>query len=507
MNLNLLDDIDIDKFLQTATKEEQLSVLKYLQSVEQYKNENKIEFFKPEAWQTRAIALGSSEPYRGILAANRLGKTYFATYEACVHATGKYPVNWPGHRYDRPIHIMAMSLDWTQLARPKALQELICGPWDARGTGWLPKDDITQCVLKEGLRNTLGSISVRHYDSNGNYDGDSKITFAAYSGSDSTLMGTNVDFALLDEQCPEDIFQQLVKRGWSAKNKQGINDARILYVCTPEKGNTATVKSFYDPKGQYHSGLIKVTLWESEQYTQAEKERMVASIAPWQYKFSIMGEPSAGEGMVFAGIIKDDIIEDAPTIGRDWKRLIGVDLGFKDSTVFTFLAKDPITETYYLYKERSFTQTEAAICASNIRPLQEGYIPAILPRDAKAERGLGVSYRSIYEGSGMKILKEDAANWKIDDSGKNNSKLAGIQYLRELMLSGRFKVDPRCSGFLEEFDKYAYDENGKPLDKDDHHMDSLRYALMAIDKFGKSESSKRAHANIWEDFDNRKSNY
>lgn len=37
-----------------------------------------------------------------------------------------------GHRYSRPVHVMTVSEDWGQIARPRALQELICGTPDKR---------------------------------------------------------------------------------------------------------------------------------------------------------------------------------------------------------------------------------------------------------------------------------------------------------------------------------------------------------------------------------------
>lgn len=518
MNLNLLDDIeDIDSFLAELDDEEKKSLLKYLQVRDQYIEENKILFFVPDKWQARAITLGKTEPYRMVCAANRLGKSYFASYEASVHATGRYPHDWAGMRYDKPIHVMVLGYDWSQLARPEAIQELVCGSADRRGTGWIPKKDIVTSVLKSGMRNTLEYMTVRHYDSTGKYDGDSKISFAAYSGDDKTIMGTTIDFALLDEQCPENIFQQIVTRGWTSKDRNGNNTARVLYVATPEMGMDPTISQFWNETeydedgnitaGRYHSGLIHVTLWDSGQFTEEEKKRMVSSIDPWQAKFRIEGIPSAGAGMVFAGILKESIIEVTPEIKMNWKRLIGVDLGYRDSTTFLFMAKDPETGIYYLYHEEGFEETEAIICASKIRPLQKKFIPAILPKDGKADRGLGVTYRSIYEGAGMKVLKEDAANWYFDKEGKNRTIKAGITYMRELMLSGRFKVHPNCLGFLREFDQYAYDEKNK-FTGSDHYIDAARYALMAIDKFGETERDKeRYNQNIWNDFDTRKSNY
>lgn len=78
MNIHLLDHIeDLESYCMSLSTEEQKVVLDYLRKVEDYKKYNKLEFFNPDAWQDKAMQLGSTEPYRMVSAGNRLGKTYF----------------------------------------------------------------------------------------------------------------------------------------------------------------------------------------------------------------------------------------------------------------------------------------------------------------------------------------------------------------------------------------------------------------------------------------------
>lgn len=86
MDLTLLDHIqDIPAYVSTLTKDEKLSVLNYLQACKDYREYNKLEFFEPDQWQVDAITLGSTEDFRMVCAGNRLGKTYFGTYETAIH--------------------------------------------------------------------------------------------------------------------------------------------------------------------------------------------------------------------------------------------------------------------------------------------------------------------------------------------------------------------------------------------------------------------------------------
>lgn len=481
MNLNLLDHIeDMPAYLSTLDSTEKLQVLKYLQAVEDYKDTHKIEFFAPDEWQVKAITLGSTETHRMVSAGNRLGKSYFSTYETIVHATGRYPKNWTGYRFDKPLNILVMGVDWSQINRPKCTAELILGTSDKRGTGWIPREDIVRMVPKVGLQNTISTVYVKHYDSAGVCDGESRITFDVYSAGDSTLMGMEIDFALMDEQVPELIFSQVKTRTWSSRG-------RTLYVATPEKGLDNVIKSFWEENGIHHSGLVHATLWESNQFTEEEKIQMNNQVEPWARAFRIEGIPSAGSGAVFAGILKDTLLDNSFTIEKHWKRMAAADLGYKDDMVFSFMAYNPDNGMYYMYDELSYTQTDAIICARGVLPMQHGYIPMILPTDAKAERGLGTTYHSIFESAGLVLTNEQARNWYYDPTGKERGVRPGIIFMRELMLAGKLKVHPKCTGFLKEFSLYSYDNNGQFIDKDNHFIDSFRYNLMAINKFGVSE--------------------
>lgn len=234
---------------------------------------------------------------------------------------------------------------------------------------------------------------------------------------------------------------------------------------------TNTIANFWNDDGIHHGGLIHVTLWDSGLYTHEEKVAMNNSLAPWQRAFSIEGIPSAGSGAVFAGIIKESLLDTSFEIKPHWKRMSAADLGYRDDMVFSFMALDPDTGTYYMYDEMVYSDTDAIICARGVKPLQQGYIPMILPADGDSERGLGATYRSIFKDAGLTVLNEQARNWYYDETGGDRSIKAGIIYMRELMMAGKLKIHPKCTGFLKEFSLYSYDKNGKFIDKDNHAVD------------------------------------
>ena len=66
----------------------------------------------------------------------------------------------------------------------------------------------------------------------------------------------------------------------------------------------------------------------------------------------------------------------------------------------------------------------------------------------------------------------------------DNAVLPGVQLVASALDSGVLKIHPRCANLIEEMENYAWDarsqERGedRPLKKDDHAADALRYAMM-----------------------------
>lgn len=494
MNTTLLDGVDVEALLPTLDADGKRRLLSYLRAVDDHKRYNKIKYFEPDSWQKKAITLGVQEAFRGVIAGNRLGKSFFGTYETAVHLTGKYPDNWTGHKFNcGPINAVALGVDFTQIAKPLAMQELLIGPPSDRGAGWIPKEDIVRMTPKMGVRDVVATIYVKHYDEFGVHDGESRLDFGSYNQGDEVLMGAAYHWFLIDE-CPTDdtILEQAKKRTWSVNGKG-------LCVFTPEKGMNKTVEAFWNEDGLHHSGLVHVSLWDSSLYNEEEKNRMNDSIAPWQRAFSIEGIPTAGTGAVFAGIVKTSLLDSTITVKPHWKRMAAVDFGFKDTNVVSFIAKDPDTNTYYLYDELANEETETTYIAMSVKEKQLGFIPMIYPADGDAERGLGDTYAEIYKRAGCIVTSQQARNWYFDPEGKDRTVQPGVLFIRELMQQGRLKVHPKCVHFLKEFDLYSYNREGKFIDKHNHAIDSVRYNLMAIDRFGVSETESKARSKVSSD--------
>ena len=78
---------------------------------------NQLKYFRPFHHQLNFFATGANPraERRGILAANRIGKTVSTCYETAMHLTGLYPEWWNGYKFDKPITCMVAGEGWSQV--------------------------------------------------------------------------------------------------------------------------------------------------------------------------------------------------------------------------------------------------------------------------------------------------------------------------------------------------------------------------------------------------------
>lgn len=193
-----INDFDLSK-LDPEEKEELLALLEMR---EDYKKYNKIESFGPYDFQKKFYSASKNYKRRFLCAANRIGKSFSEAAEFAWHLTGNYPEDYEGHRFEKPI--LAWAVGITGESTQKVLQKELFGTADARdtkavGTGSIPKRLIQpDSVARDGQR--ILSAKIKHYNSKGEYDGDSTLEFRSTQQGEHVLMGATVDYVWLDEE-------------------------------------------------------------------------------------------------------------------------------------------------------------------------------------------------------------------------------------------------------------------------------------------------------------------
>ena len=444
---------------------------------------NTLKWFRPFPYQSKFFETGAKFARRGMLAANRSGKTIASTYETAYHLTGKYPKDWKGKTWDKPIIAMASGESWEQVA--KTLQSKLLGCDDIKqsyklGTGSIPLEDIDDKSIRTDGANVL-AIEVWHISG-----GKSKLYFSNYTQQVRHLQGFELDLVVLDEQPPDETFSELVVRT-AARNGQ------VICSFTPLKGLTGLVRKFWDNiEGYCH---VRVTWddipyeneWGEPFFSKAEREQLSRDFMPWERECRMNGIPMVGRGVVFP-MLKWPTYKaiDVDLKANDkMERLISFDLGIKnDPTVISFLFRDPVEEIIYLHKQITVPQGETPDeYVHYLLDRETRNVPIALPHDAGTAGRYTLteqSVREVFEDNYSLNCIPGAILNPPNDQGKVTNHISyGINTMRVGMERGAFLINETCIDFLDEARNYAIDEAGKFIGKDDH-IDSARIGILAL---------------------------
>ena len=398
---------------------------------------NTLKWFRPFKYQEKFFETGAKSTRRGMIAANRAGKTIASTYETAYHLTGRYPDSWKGKRWDKPIIAMAAGESWEQVA--KTLQSKLLGGDDIKqayklGTGSIPRECIDEKSYRSDGANVL-SIEIWHISG-----GKSKLYFSNYTQQVRHLQGFELDLVVLDEQPPDETFSELVVRT-AARNGQ------VICSFTPLKGMSGLVRKFWDQVEGYSH--VRVTWddipyeneWGEPFFTQEERDQLARDFMPWERKCRMEGIPLIGKGVVFP-------LLEWPTYksidfdlrhNEKMERLISFDLGIKnDPTVISFFFRDPTEEIIYLHKQITIPSGETPDeYVHYLLDRETKGVPIALPHDASAQGRYTLteqSVREVFEDSyGLNCIPGAILNPPNDQGKVTNHKAYGINIMRMCM--------------------------------------------------------------------------
>ena len=444
---------------------------------------NQLKWFRPFEYQRKFFETGATSARRGMIAANRAGKTIASTYETAYHLTGRYPPNWKGKTWDKPIIAMAAGESWEQVA--KTLQSKLLGCDDIKqgyklGTGAIPRECLDDKSFRADGANVL-SIEVWHVSG-----GKSKLYFSNYTQQVRHLQGFELDLVVLDEQPPDETFSELVVRT-AARNGQ------VICSFTPLKGLSGLVRKFWDQVEGYSH--VRVTWddipyeneWGEAFFSKSEREQLSRDFMPWERDCRMKGIPLVGKGVVFP-ILNWPTYDGSKVDLRgnpDLERLISFDLGIKnDPTVISFFFRDALQEIIYLHRQVTIPNGETPDeYVHYLLDRETRDVPIALPHDA----GLAGRYtlteqsvREVFEDSyGLNCIPGAILNPPNDQGKVTNHKAYGINIMRLGMERSTLMINESCKAFLDEARNYAIDDAGRFSDPDDH-IDSARIGILAL---------------------------
>jgi len=442
---------------------------------------NQLKYFRPFEHQLKFFETVSDR--RGILAANRIGKTVSTCYETAMHLTGIYPDWWTGHRFKKPITCMVAGEGWSQVALVLQ-QELLGSPdvklRDALGTGAIPRHCLVIDTMRGDGANAIG-IEVLHTSG-----GKSYLLFANYTQEVRQLQGFKLDLAVFDEQPPDAFFSEIVTR---TATTQGM----ILCSFTPLKGLNGLVSKFWNREEGYDyirvawDDVPEYDLWGEPFLLTTTRRQLERDYLPHEREARMQGRPIMGKGAVFQ-------LRDWPTYKSgsinfqemlNIQRVIALDLGLvNDKTVISLMYWDPYERSAWLHKQIVVQGVEEAIPTQYINHLLRPEVygtPIVLPADASTPGRYtmsSTSIRELFEQYELNVISGAIMNPPDPQGRVTNHKSYGINQMRQMLEVGSLMVNENCVDFLREASNYYVDQQGRFSDPDDC-IDSARYALLA----------------------------
>ena len=280
--------------------------------------------------------------------------------------------------------------------------------------------------------------------------------------------------AALDE-CGQDNFR--LESYEAIERRLSLHQGRVLGGTTIY--NLGWIKQkVYDPwqAGDPNHNVIQFSSTENPIFPKAEYERQRKLLPSWKFDMFYRGRMAKPAGLIY-GDYSDEYVEHGGhkvrpfAIPSHWPCAVGVDFGAVN-TALLWLAKDPETRCYFVYRERHggvLSSKEHARLAKKV-----------------SEHERIVSWYGGAKGESQQRMDWTVAGVRVEEPPVSDVE-SGIDRTTGLLRERRLFVFDTCIGTRDELGTYSRptDEQGEPLDgiKDKarfHRLDALRYVVLGV---------------------------
>jgi hypothetical protein len=244
-----------------------------------------------------------------------------------------------------------------------------------------------------------------------------------------------------------------------------------------------TVMSFLhagSPKDKDKSPKAVVTAtWDDAPHlTQEVKDKLWASIPPFQRDARSKGVPQLGAGAIYP-VPESDFVVDDFQLPKHFAQAYGFDVGW-NRTAAAWGAFDKDKDILYITGEYYRGQCEPAVHVAGIKAPGD-WIPGVID---PAARG-----RAQKDGN---VLVQNYIDLGLKLDFAFNGVEAGLLEVWQRLSTGRLKVFRSCQNWLFEFRLYRRDEKGRVVKENDHLMDATRYLVVSgLDKAKTKPEAKK----------------
>jgi phage terminase large subunit len=202
----------------------------------------------------------------------------------------------------------------------------------------------------------------------------------------------------------------------------------------------------------------------------------------WWIKRYLMGSFEHSEGMVYPNFA--NTIVEPFDIPKHWERFVALDYGMRNATACLFGAIDSENGETYLYQEYYETGRTVPEHVKYLKPLIQE-----IPLGVLRFMVIDPSTKNKTDFVNGKSVQGLYAEYGLHFTPGNNSIEAGLLKVNSYINNGKLKVFNTCVNTIKEGLNYKFPEvtmdneknlDEKPLKRNDHAMDAMRYALMRL---------------------------
>lgn len=398
---------------------------------------------------------------RWVFGGNRSGKTQCGAVETVWLARGIHP-----YRANRPsVSCWVVSLS-QQVQRDVAQQKVLY---------YLDKSWIVDIVMVSGHKGSPQNGVIDYIDVANVLGGTSRIAFKSCEAGREKFQGASLDFVWFDEEPPQDIYEECRMR---VLDKNG----HIFGTMTPLKGQTWVYDEIY-LNCHNSSEVWCITMeWADNPYLKSSEVQLLSqSLSQDMLESRRYGRFTQLAGLVYSEFDQSNVVEPFD-IPAHWQDTMSIDPGLANPLSCHWYARDEqgnvyvVAEHYQANRDVDYhVQQIKAICQRLGWKSTNGSYSALMD-----------SASNQHTLSGRQSVAELFAERGIAVNTQVNKHLyTGISKVKALLKggeNGKLYVFSSCTNMIRELKGYQWADNDRPVKRDDHAMDELRYYVCHLSK-------------------------
>lgn len=392
---------------------------------------------------------------RWVFGGNRTGKTECGAVETVWLLRGIHPFRQ--NRKNVSGWVVSVSYE---VQREVAQQKIL---------SYLSPEWISDIVMQSGRKDNPHNGVIDTIEVKNVFGGTSRLSFKSADQGREKFQGASLDFVWFDEEPPKDIYEECLMRVLDRKGD-------LFCTMTPLKGLSWVYDEIFLNAGNNAEIWYEQMEWRDNPYLDKnEVEKLIASTSDDLQESRRFGRFADLHGQVFPEFDENLHVIDPFPVPREWQCNISIDPGLKNPLSCHFYAVDGdgviyvVAEHYEAQKDIKYHAGKIFEIADSIGWARDrdGRLRALI--DSAAEQKTLASLKSVAE-----LFYENGilVNTKVD-----KSLFGGISRMKEIFGSRppRIYIFRNCVNMIRELKGYRWGDGDRPVKRDDHAVDELRY--------------------------------